>query len=748
MAGLAAGIIAPSLGGLAGQKIAAMKTASADRAANLLHGSTQDPQAALAALSKPTEIVPGYTPTTAEATGDIGLAQAQKRAAIASPEFAAQEMQKRSQQNTAQRNLLNASVDASANPLSVPDFFQKRMDAIDQAHSSVISQLEQNAQKQMAAMPDPQAAEIIGNNFRAAVAHAEDAHKSLVNDLYNQVPKDLTVDTSGARDTAAEIQKSIDPKYTIPSPYSAPIIDMAANLEETTPFDKLRQLDSTVTSKMSEAKRAGDNIGYSQLVKIKSAIKDSINNSINEQPTDAPAQLAKANKAYADMAQIYRQNPVASILKTNGFRDQYIANNATVANKIFQPGNVGYENGKAFLTAANNSPDAVQAMKDAAISKLYGEMKTSDVLTPQTLDNWKMKHADALRALDEAAPGFSKSFDNAASATSALEAANSAKMDAIKQAQSGAAGKLLNASSNDEVKSRVGSVLASPDGATQFSALVNQVRSDPAALDGLRRAGIEHLMDKFSNAGVDLNGNRAFSGAKLNAFLRNHSDAAEALFGPDVVANMRAIAADADRTSQMLTATAARNGSDTAKNLVDFIKAARDREGGHSFWSYLTSGATNNALLTSLAIHHPSAYAALSPFIGVGRYVYNKVHAAGIKKTNDLLTEALLDPEKGRAMLQSAIDKSGKPNVASIKNIVNTLTQTLPTAGVVDVGREQLHRASGGRTNDKRNPKAEADRLINMAARIKKEQAGGTSSLLNLDDTTVAKALAVANRNI
>jgi hypothetical protein len=58
-----------------------------------------------------------------------------------------------------------------------------------------------------------------------------------------------------------------------------------------------------------------------------------------------------------------------------------------------------------------------------------------------------------------------------------------------------------------------------------------------------------------------------------------------------------------------------------------------------------------------------------------------------------------------------------------------------------------MERASGGRTMSK-NPTAKAMALIAMADRIKKEQGKDTSSLLNLDDTTVAKALAVANRGI
>jgi hypothetical protein len=55
-------------------------------------------------------------------------------------------------------------------------------------------------------------------------------------------------------------------------------------------------------------------------------------------------------------------------------------------------------------------------------------------------------------------------------------------------------------------------------------------------------------------------------------------------------------------------------------------------------------------------------------------------------------------------------------------------------------------RASGGRTGKSASMKAL--RLIDMVDHIRKDEGKGTSSLLNLDDTTVAKALAIANKHI
>jgi len=73
-------------------------------------------------------------------------------------------------------------------------------------------------------------------------------------------------------------------------------------------------------------------------------------------------------------------------------------------------------------------------------------------------------------------------------------------------------------------------------------------------------------------------------------------------------------------------------------------------------------------------------------------------------------------------------------------------------AGVL--GQKFMGEASGGRIGRKtggivkKNPKAEAERLIKLADKLKKDEGSKTEPLLNLDDTTVAKALEIANRGI
>ena len=81
--------------------------------------------------------------------------------------------------------------------------------------------------------------------------------------------------------------------------------------------------------------------------------------------------------------------------------------------------------------------------------------------------------------------------------------------------------------------------------------------------------------------------------------------------------------------------------------------------------------------------------------------------------------------------------------------VVPSIRPAAPLA-ITEMSRQQdlerRGRQSGGRTVS--SAKAKADRLISMVDRVRKEESNGTKPLLNLDDTTVAKALSIANRGI
>lgn len=119
-------------------------------------------------------------------------------------------------------------------------------------------------------------------------------------------------------------------------------------------------------------------------------------------------------------------------------------------------------------------------------------------------------------------------------------------------------------------------------------------------------------------------------------------------------------------------------------------------------------------------------------------------------------------PTTGQKVIGKALQKSapligaqavnpwgvGAVNAAVPYGIMKATEQFPPW--LYDTGQHasggRIERKAGGRIQ--KDPKAEAERLIKMADKLKKDEGSKTESLLNLDDTTVAKALEIANRGI
>jgi len=117
-----------------------------------------------------------------------------------------------------------------------------------------------------------------------------------------------------------------------------------------------------------------------------------------------------------------------------------------------------------------------------------------------------------------------------------------------------------------------------------------------------------------------------------------------------------------------------------------------------------------------------------------------------------LVGAALASSPRLGGMSQYAIGKTGK-YAAPVGTALDYATSVPATYGATRLGQAELQQhAAGGRIGRKtggavrKDAKAEAHRLIALSEKIRKKQAQQTEPLLNLDDTTVAKALEIANR--
>ena len=446
---------------------------------------------------------------------------------------------------------------------------------------------------------------------------------------------------------------------------------------------------------------------------------------------EAAGRLRAANAAYADYATTYKNPIVGPGLRTTGYSGQYQRSDAGFIKGAIKPGPEGYENARAYLTAAKNDPEALGAMQDAALNPLRRAAVGPGFVHPNALANWKASFGPALRALDEVTPGFSSRFDDAAGATQSLldlgaehktaletvrkEAARQAILDnTARKAQLGQANSVDKASAADliaertandraaiqadragvgsaiaertaadraaisqskadtaagiasarnivrdaratpaarfasgggtgvastEVENAVGSFLKTgTSGATRMRGLVQSVAQDPEALAGLQTAGRSWIVRNHLNADGSL------SGAKLIGFLRENRDSLRELFPHNEVSMMGAVARDAEEGAKWRTTTAIKGGSDTAKNLYAMAGKAKDAV------SHLSLGMAAVEAISQGFEHGGMHGAVLGGAGAAGAYLVNSLRQ-GIKRTSDLYTAALANPELARTLI-------------------------------------------------------------------------------------------------
>lgn len=424
----------------------------------------------------------------------------------------------------------------------------------------------------------------------------------------------------------------------------------------------------------------------------------------------ARARLGEANAAYTNYGQTYKNPIVGPGLRTTGYSGQYRVPDAAFIKRAIVPGDRGYEAAVAHLKAAGNSPEAVSAMESAILDPLRKTTLPTGTIHPQALARWKERYGPARRALEEVSPGFSRRFDDAAGATQSLLDISAQQKQAIAEFEKDAAARALSlrrerladdatlnvqskASTAEkiagvrqearearntpagqfavqggdrispvEVENAVGNILKTgTSGVTRMRSLVQSVSENPAALAGLRRAGVDYLLRTFSNADSTL------SGGRLIKFVRDNNDVLKELYPPEQVSTINAITRDLEANSRWRTETAIKAGSDTAKNLKPMLEKALEEGKRHvSIMSAATAGflagGTEGALTGGML------------------YLINSLHSAGIRKVDDLYRDALLNPKVARALIQKMPAGADMSKLRSLAAILQRAAIVAPLA--------------------------------------------------------------------
>ena len=219
---------------------------------------------------------------------------------------------------------------------------------------------------------------------------------------------------------------------------------------------------------------------------------------------EAANRLKAANAAYAEYAKTYKNPVVGPGLRTTGYSGQYQRSDASFIKAAVKPGPEGYENARAYLTAAKNDPDAVAAMHDAALNPLRKATTGNGTLPPAALAKWKSSdgYGPALQALDEVTPGFSSRFDDAGKATQSLLDIGAQHKAVVDTAQKEAARQAII----DNLNRRDGLKQANAADKTAVNALLAERKANDSAAGQADRAGVMSQIadratsDKAANA--------------------------------------------------------------------------------------------------------------------------------------------------------------------------------------------------------------------------------------------------------
>lgn len=359
--------------------------------------------------------------------------------------------------------------------------------------------------------------------------------------------------------------------------------------------------------------------------------------------------LKSATVATAQRKQTFGQAPINKILQRPGSTQPYNMPGGSVSSTAWKAGAGGADAVNAILKA---SPEAIGPLKDIAASSLRSKSQDG-IITSKQLDAWKAQHAPALAALEKASPGSTAAYENAARAGDHLATIAQQRKDAIAAVEKSAVGRILKVDDPADVVKTVGSVFNRSDAVKTMRGLAQAAARDPAALEGLRRAVIEHMESKLiSNTEAGTSGKNLIKSDAFQTFLGKNYTALRQVFSDQELGSMRAIAQDLKRANRSIASSKLPGGSNTAQDLSAMASADLKPTLLNKIITHAIGGGAGFAALGDV----------LTPGLGtlagiVGTHVLGGMREAGIRNVEDLIKDAMLNPELAKSLLMKAPKK-------------------------------------------------------------------------------------------
>ena len=380
-------------------------------------------------------------------------------------------------------------------------------------------------------------------------------------------------------------------------------------------------------------------------------------------PVDAGAaqRLARANEVTIQRVNTFDTGLHKQALARPSDTMPYTMRAEQFPGKVFAKGPTGGVNVMNYRSAVGDAA-ALPVLEGHAIDSVVEAAARPDgTLDPRKITKWRSDHSEALRSF----PALDARLTNAttASETAArVAAARRAKVDA---SQKSVAASLAGVHDPAELTARIGAIFKRADGVTQMQKLRRSLRGDPDALNGLRRAVVDHIEGLAVEEAKDLGG-KTINGARLATFIRDNTETLKAAgFTDPEIKQMAALGDEAARAAEVLRS--ARPAPNKEALLIQDILHL-GAESRSSPTSLLLNVAVRSAIHSALPTALGGPLAGAVTFLGAA--AVNALRAKGLQHVDELFHEALLDPDLAKRLLKTLTPKNAKPVVNAFRQQV------------------------------------------------------------------------------
>ncbi len=375
------------------------------------------------------------------------------------------------------------------------------------------------------------------------------------------------------------------------------------------------------------------------------------------------------------------------------------ASPSSIPEMFFHSGESGAD-GVANLRSAIGDQAATSQITDYAASKLRQHALNADgTLDPRRVASFVKAHDPALSAL----PGLKDRFSTAAKASETINDVARQRKQALDAFQRESVGKIMGSSEPADITRMVGDVFGKANGVAQMKDLAGKAaQAGPDAIEGLRKAAVDHVMGKFiSNRESGTSGVNKIAGNSFQTFVKQKSPVLSQIFTPEEVKNMQAVSDDIAQANRSIDAVHVPGQSQTAA-LRHKVASAEGHGGGESLlqkFYFLSHGVHELAH----QVHKiPFVGEALGDVIGhaglpivAAKKLLNSMQARGITKVDELEREAMLNPHVARDLMRKVTPHNAAPLAERLATRLSTMTPFY--ASQQYQGQATPARAAGGR---------------------------------------------------